>query len=296
MKGITIFDFDRSIVAQYAFLNYFRHLFTTRPMTGYQRSARLWSSERSFKKLSHSMQLENVNQFVLLGSGDYHHLTLALLAQHSSPLTLVLFDNHPDWMKPPHKYHCGSWIYTAARMPHVERIVIIGLENGDLVGKSFLAGDVESYLSHKIVLLPYLPIDARIQNEQPLVRLACQLKTNQEAGINEILEAIATPHVYISIDKDCLQSQDAITNWEQGTLPLDTVVTCIQRIAKSHTIVGADTVGDYSPPLFNSPLKWIGSVLDRPANALRIQSKKKSSEVNAMVNIKLAQALGLEPV
>jgi hypothetical protein len=293
MKGITIFDFDRSIVSQYVFLNCFRHLCITRPMTCYQRSARLWSSERNFKRVSNSMQLENINQFVLLGSGDYHHLTLALLTQHSTPLTLVLFDNHPDWMKPPHKYHCGSWVYTAARMPHVERIVIIGLENGDLVGKNFLAGDVESYLNRKIILLPYLPVDAHVQSEQTIVRLACNLKHNQEVGISEVLNAIATPNVYISIDKDCLQSQDAMTNWEQGTLPLDTVVKCIQRIAKLHTIVGADTVGDYSPPVFTSPLKWIGSMLDRPANALRMISKKKSSEMNATVNIKLAEALGL---
>ena len=292
MQGITIFDFDQSVTLQSSFLQKIHTRFSIRPMHAFQRSIRLWCSERQFKKVADSMRLENINQFSLLGSGDYHHLTLALLQQHSQPLTLVLFDNHPDWMRPPHKYHCGSWIYTAARLPQVERIVIIGLENGDLVGKKFLAGDVESYLQQKIVLLPYLPVEAQTEPLQQSVRLESKLKFDLQLGIQEILDVIITPNVYISIDKDCLQPQDAVTNWEQGTLPLDTALNCIQAIAKCHEIVGADTVGDYSPPVFSSPLKWIGSLLDRPANAFRMNKKIKANEINAMANIKLADALG----
>lgn len=293
MKGITIFDLDRSVTSQSSFFKCFRDLITVRTITLYQRSARLWSSERNFKAISDSLKLDNVNQFVLLGSGDYHHLSIALLAQHTNPLTLVLFDNHPDWIRPPHKYHCGSWVYTAARMTQVERIVIIGLENGDLAGKNFLAGDVDSYFQQKIVLLPYLPVDVQTQKGQQLVHLESKLKLDFDGGVKQILDAIVTENVYISIDKDCLQLQDAITNWEQGTLPLETVLGCIQKIAKLHNIVGADTVGDYSPPVFISPLKWIGSFFDRPANALRMNLRLRANEVNAQTNIKLADALGL---
>jgi hypothetical protein len=293
MNGITIFDFDQSVTAQNSFLSRYRHLLHTRPMTIFQRSARLWSSEHGFNKVSNLMQLDTSNQFVLLGSGDFHHLSLALLAQQTAPFTLVMFDNHPDWMRPPHKYHCGSWIYTAARMQQVERIVIIGLESGDLAGKRFLAGDIDSYLQQKIVLLPYLPIDVQIQSEQQTVRLESKLKVDLNEGIKQILDTIVTQNVYISIDKDCLQQQDAVTNWEQGTLPLDTVISCIQAIAQNHNIAGADTVGDYSPPVFSSPLKWLGSLFDRPANALRMTLQAKANQVNAQANIKLAQALGL---
>ena len=292
MKGMTIFDFDRSLIAQSVFMQRFSSQLSIRPMHVFQRSIRLWCSERNFRKVSNLMRLENINQFALLGSGDYHHLTIALLQQHKTPLTLVLFDNHPDWMRPPHKYHCGSWIYTAARLPQIERIVIIGLENGDLEGKKFLAGDVESYLQQKIVLLPYLPVEAQTQRQQELVHLESKLKADLDAGIQEILDAITTNNVYISIDKDCLRPQDAVTNWEQGTLPLATVSNCIQIIVKHHNIVAADTVGDYSPPVFASPLKWLGSLLDRPANALRMNAQLQANKVNAMANIKLATALG----
>jgi arginase family enzyme len=290
MNGITVFDFDQSVTAQADFLQQFRTKLTVRPMMPFQRAIRLWCSPQRYKKISAAMQLQDKSQFTLLGSGDFHHLTLALLEQHQTPLTLVLFDNHPDWMHPPHQYHCGTWVYAAARLPQVERIVIVGLENGDLAGKKFNNGDVESYENKKIVLLPYTLVEAKIQQQS--IRLESKLKQSLKAGVQEILEAIPTENVYISVDKDCLRSQDAITNWEQGTLPLETVLACIQSIREAHVIVGADSVGDYSPPLFNSPLKWIGSFLDRPANALCMNSHKEASEINSIANSKLANSLG----
>ena len=292
MQGITIFDIDQSVTAQIDFLQRFSAKSNTKSLLSFKCMARLWCSSNEFKKVSAAMQLPNLNQFALLGSGDYHHLTLALLQQHQTPLTLVLFDNHPDWMRPPHQYHCGTWIYAAARLPQVARIVIVGLENGDLCGKKFQDGDVESYINQKIVLLPYTAVEASISAERT-VTLQSQLKTSLKAGVQEILKHISTQNVYVSVDKDCLRAEDAITNWEQGTLPLETVTACIAAIRESHAIVGADTVGDYSPPVFSSPLKWIGSFLDRPANAWQLQANAQANAVNGAANVKIALALGL---
>ncbi len=291
MQGITIFNVDDSISAQSDFLQRFSAKINTKSLLSFKRMARLWCSSAEFKQVSAAMQLLNLNQFALLGSGDYHQLTLALLQQHRTPFTLVLFDNHPDWMRPPHQYHCGTWIYQAARLPQVARIVIVGLENGDLCGKKFQDGDVESYLNNKIVLLPYTPVVAEISAEQ-IVTLQSQLKASLKQGVQEILSHISTQNVYISVDKDCLRAEDAITNWEQGTLPLETMTACIAAIREKHAIVGADTVGDYSPPVFNSPLKWVGSFLDRPANAWRMQTSANANAVNGAANVKIALALG----
>ncbi len=291
MQGITIFNVDDSVTAQSDFLQRFSAKINTKSLLPFKCMARLWCSSGEFKQVSAAMQLLNLNQFALLGSGDYHHLTLALLQQHQAPLTLVLFDNHPDWMRPPHQYHCGTWIFEAARLPQVARIIIVGLENGDLCGKKFQDGDVESYLNKKIILLPYTAVEAEINAQ--IVTLQSQLKTSLKQGVQEILGAISTQNVYISVDKDCLRAEDAITNWEQGTLPLETVTACIAAIRENHVIVGADTVGDYSPPVFNSPLKWIGSFLDRPANAWRMQTNAQANAANGAANVKIALALGL---
>jgi hypothetical protein len=293
MNGITVFDFDQSVSTQTDFLREFDNKLTIKSMQRFKHVMRLWCSSKNFKKASATMQLEDASQFVLLGSGDYHHLTLALLEHHQAPLTLVLFDNHPDWMRPPHQYHCGTWVYAAARMPQVKRIVIIGLENGDLIGKKFLAGDVDSYKKQKIVLLPYSLVEAQLEHSDQSLKLQSKLKQDLKTGVQEILDAILTEDVYISIDKDCLRAQDAITNWEQGTLPLDTVLASIRAIDKLYNIVGADTVGDYSAPIFTSPLKWIGSWMDRPANAWAMKTPLLAKKINGLVNIKLANALGL---
>jgi arginase family enzyme len=293
MQGITILNVDNSITTQSVFLQRFSATINTRPLLNFKRMARLWCSAAAFKKVSSAMQLPNLHQFTLLGSGDYHHLTLALLQQHTNPFTLVLFDNHPDWMRPPHEFHCGTWVYAAARLPQVARIIIVGLENGDLQGKNFQDGDVESYLSKKIILLPYTALQAEVDSKTP-VNLQSQLKTSLKQGVQEVLSYIETEDVYVSVDKDCLRADDAITNWEQGTLPLETVTTCISAINQHHKIVGADTVGDYSPPVFNSPFKWIGSFLDRPANAWRLQKKAEANFINATANIKIALSLGLQ--
>lgn len=291
IDGISVFDIDGSVTTQSAFLQRFQSKIKSYSLLPFKRALRLWCSQSRFVDASKAMQMPNIHQFSLLGSGDYHHLTLALLAQHQTPFTLVLFDNHPDWMRPPHQYHCGTWIYAAARMPQVARIVIVGLENGDLQGKNFQSGDVESYLNQKIVLLPYLPVSAMIQQKN--VQLLSSLKQNLQTGIKEILDAIITKHVYVSVDKDCLRAEDAITNWEQGTLPLDTVTASIDGIRSQFDIIGADTVGDYSPPTFISPLKWIGSFLDRPANAWKLHANAQANTVNAVANVKIAIALGL---
>src|SRR5437016_445728 len=45
--------------------------------------------------------------FVLLGSGDYHHLTAVFLRRVTGPVTVISFDNHPDWDIRPPRWTCG---------------------------------------------------------------------------------------------------------------------------------------------------------------------------------------------
>src|SRR5438309_5516591 len=46
--------------------------------------------------------LKELPPFVVYGSGDFHHLTGWLVRRVAEPVTLVSFDNHPDWdVRPP---------------------------------------------------------------------------------------------------------------------------------------------------------------------------------------------------
>ena len=68
----------------------------------------------------------------LLGSGDFHHLTYALLEGVEQPMTVVVFDNHPDWSRTPSWLTCGTWINWALALNHIERVITIGPCSGDL--------------------------------------------------------------------------------------------------------------------------------------------------------------------
>ena len=292
MTDINIIDFDGSITAQSEFIALYKPRINIINLSRFQHAARLWTSPKKFVEICINVFNELQPGFSLIGSGDFHHYSLVLIKQYKTPLTVVLFDNHPDWMQPPHQYHCGTWVYSLARMPHVERIIIIGLESGDINAKLFKSGDVESYLSQKIILLPYDPVLAEIIGSKT-TSLHSLLKGDLQAGIEEIISHITTQQVYISVDKDCLRIEDAFTNWEQGSLPLSTVVATIVAIKKQFKIVGADTVGDYSVPKFHSPLKWLGSWLDRKISRKPDITNQSKDELkrNELANIALLNAL-----
>lgn len=290
MQDICVFDFDGSVAAQTALMQQYEKRIEVIDLHKHQHAARLWTSPRRFEHIRKEAFSGKQPFFSLLGSGDYHHFSLALINEHTEPLTVVLFDNHPDWIRPPHQYHCGTWVYQLARLPQVERIIIVGLESGDIDGKRFAAGDVESHASGKVVLLPFRTVEAIVPGKGS-VSLVSKLQEDLSKGIAEILADISTEQVYVSVDKDCLRTEDACTNWEQGTLPLNIVIRCIEAIRSKHLVIGADTVGDYSQPSFMSPLKWIGSLLDRPTNALRFKPTPQALKLNESANIQLLQAL-----
>src|SRR5437879_194080 len=61
-----------------------------------------------------------------IGSGDFHHVSLALLHRQRQPFNLLIIDNHPDWMRGVPFLHCGTWVYHAAKLPLLGRIFHVG--------------------------------------------------------------------------------------------------------------------------------------------------------------------------
>ncbi len=50
--------------------------------------------------------------------------------------------------------------------------------------------------------------------------------------------------LYISIDKDVLSTEYAITDWDQGDMDLSTMIEMLKEIFKQHKIIGVDICGD----------------------------------------------------
>src|SRR5262249_5660636 len=62
----------------------------------------------------------------LCGSGDFHHVSLALLRRIQQPFNLLVVDNHPDWMRGLPFMHCGTLLYHAARLPQAQHVFHAG--------------------------------------------------------------------------------------------------------------------------------------------------------------------------
>jgi hypothetical protein len=62
------------------------------------------------------------------GSGDFHHVSLALLRRLRGPFNLLLLDNHPDWMRRIPFVHCGAWLSHALELPGLRRVFHVGGE------------------------------------------------------------------------------------------------------------------------------------------------------------------------
>ena len=79
-----------------------------------------------------------------------------------------------------------------------------------------------------------------------------------------VLKRLPTPRVYLSIDKDCLRNQYALTNWEEGMLSLEELLWMLKLIMDHVDIIGMDIVGDYSEVSVHGKLKKFISYLDHP--------------------------------
>ncbi|MBB6284893.1 arginase family protein [Geobacillus subterraneus] len=175
----------------------------------------LYCSEASLAEMEKRLRRRRTRGAVLIGSGNYHYVTYLLLKEINEPFTLVLFDHHTDAEQGDDRLiSCGSWVAHALQHAQLRKVVI--------VGPSFSSLDLR--LSPNITVLPFDDHD-----EWP----------------NALLEAIPTRSVYISIDKDALRREDAVTNWDQGRMPLFRLLACLRLLLFYKKVLGVDICGEY---------------------------------------------------
>jgi hypothetical protein len=189
-----------------------------------------------------------------IGSGDFHHVSLALLRRVECPINLLILDKHPDWMRLIPFLHCGTWVHHAALLPNVRTIFHVG---GDLDfdnGYRWLA-PWRRLRSGKIRVISAI----RCFQRGAWKRLACpalRLEPDRVATRERIDHLIAPFReelqrwpLYISLDKDVLTASDAVVNWDSGHLTLAEVQGVLQAFfaAADFQLAGMDIVGDWSP-------------------------------------------------
>lgn len=255
---------------------------------------RLWSRPAGLIRLEERLRRRLPNspgaELVFAGSGDFHHITPILvkrtLERIRGPLTLIHFDNHPDWVRFERGVHCGSWVNGAAALPGVAKVLTVGVCSRDIDQPERRGAELSLVRDERVELYPWRAPDGQgsvtfCGREWPTVEAL-----GEAAFIDLLVSRIPAGPVYVTIDKDVLRAEDAATNWDQGQASLSFLSTAIVRIAEAHKLVGADVVGDYSPPVFGGPfwdwaLKSGEAFLDHPRGAA------PAAVLNERVNLSL---------
>jgi hypothetical protein len=210
---------------------------------------------------------------VFAGSGDFHHVTPLLIERAAAlagePLTVLHFDNHPDWVRHARGRHCGSWVGEAARLPGVAKVITIGVCSPDIGRKGSRRGDLALIGEGRLDLYAWQAPDGG--GEVALEgRSWPTIAALGEAAFVQLLAAeIPTRAIYVTIDKDVLAAGDAVTNWDQGHASVDFLAAAVQAAAAGRRVVGADVVGDWSAPVYGAGplarvLKQGEAMLDQP--------------------------------
>lgn len=249
----------------------------TVPLRDLAARLRLWSRDRTMQAAR--TRLAGTNGLgeptvTLIGSGDYHHLAVLLMERVHEPITVVHFDNHPDWVRFAPRWHCGSWVNQALRLPQVNKVVTIGPCSQDLERPELKGGNLAALACGRIALFPWQHAPSRVWRSMPdgaghryenghLVwrNLA---EGSLDASVDVIMSQVATDAVWLTIDKDVLSEDEAVTNWDQGRMPLQAVLRVIRAVGARKRVLGADICGEYSHPEFSNALKRWEARHDQP--------------------------------
>lgn len=233
-------------------------------------------------------------ELTFAGSGDFHHVTPMLLrramrAAGSPPVTVIHFDNHPDWVRFEDGMHCGSWVARVARMAGVERVITVGVCSADVDRPGSKGADLAIVEEGRVEVYPYREPNGRdalsvCGRDWPSLEAI-----GEEAFADLVIGRIPTHAVYITIDKDVLRSQDAATNWDQGGMALDQLERLIARVTAGRQVIGADVVGDWSTPTYGGGamaafLKRGETLIDQPKAPADVGAARA---LNQTVNLRL---------
>lgn len=290
---IRILDLDGSVTCQEPVVTAAAHVIDARSL-GEQ--VRFMAQRRHMREFSRSLSRANRDCLTFIGSGDYHHITAALVAQWQRLLSVVVFDNHPDWDITSPWRCCGSWVNTVLGMPNVRKVVIIGPGRPDLHGWHLLRGNQAALRSGRLEVFPASWPSSKTLDRKGAATLEWQ--TVSQTGLQSLIETVIgrlpTRDVYLSVDKDCLTADYAVTNWEEGELTLAPLLQAVERLCEATNLIGADITGEYSTGAIRNPLfRLISGLNHPPSNHGFAPGLKPDLTVNEVTNLALIRAFQL---
>jgi hypothetical protein len=227
------------------------------------------------------------------GSGDFHHVTLALLERLPGPFNLLVLDKHPDWMSGVPFLHCGTWLRHALRLPNLKKVFHCGGEL-DFDNAYQLLAPWRELRSGRVVVFParrrFIRGGWKGVPVKPLLRHPLSMGDVLRDDLKGLHEDLARYPLYVSIDKDVLIEADAAVNWDSGLLKLSDALMVLESflIAAGGGLAGADVPGDWSPVVIGNALGRLFDHLDHPGPA---RGPDPADERNRLANRALLSLL-----
>ena len=278
---LNILDLDHSLTSQTPIMQRLTDGRATRlDLLELGPQLRLWSTERNYRRFAQRLQQRPRRQALrpeifFIGSGDYHHLTPALLADLPEPVTLIHFDNHPDWVRFAPRRHCGSWVNRALKLPNIKRIVTLGPCSDDLQNPQFKGGNLGALRRGDLQLFPWQHPPTKVwgrigdgaghEQHENLLHWRNLADQDWPIFLAELICSLPTEAIWITLDKDVLASEDAATNWDQGGMRLTHLLQAIRALAASKRVLGIDVCGEFARAPHRNLLKRWEARSDQPA-------------------------------
>ncbi|MDR0892336.1 MAG: arginase family protein [Mediterranea sp.] len=156
-----------------------------------------------------------------IDSGNYHYLTKLWTDKIREPFSLIVFDHHPD-MQPTlfgGMLSCGSWVKVMLdENPFLRKVCVVGVADK---------------------LVKAVPATYRER-----VRFYAETSLSHEESWQRFSHDHVDEPIYISIDKDVLDTASASTNWDQGSLSLADLEKLLEIILQKEKVIGVDVCGE----------------------------------------------------
>ncbi len=225
------------------------------------RDLRAWGSQLRFSAPARIVEAfdaamrDDLAPFLLFGSGDFHHLS-ALWARRAKAATVIVsFDNHPDWDVRPPKWCCGSWVNRALELPHIRLVSVWGCGSFETWWPRQVFGNRRAEREGRLEVHSWA--DNRPARERK--RRGAILKTDWREHFSQFA------NVYVTIDLDCLQIGETVTNWESGRFAIDDLCWALAKLRRSgNSIVAGDICGAFSIPAYARWKQRFASEMDHP--------------------------------
>jgi hypothetical protein len=235
------------------------------PLGTWQERIRFGCGMRTFGDFSQALDrtLPGGHGTVFVGSGDFHHVSHALIARRAADgmFKVVVLDNHPDNMRFPFGIHCGSWVRHVAALPCVSHVHVLGITSRDVAATHAWENYLSPLLNGKLTNW-CIGVDTGWAARVGLGNRFLSFDSAAEL-LDRFTESVRhdSMPIYLTIDKDVLSPAVAHTNWDQGCLSeeemMETIAHCRGRL------IGSDITGDVSSYRYRTWWKRWLSALDR---------------------------------